>query len=185
MKKIILINIILTLSISCSVKSTDLILRENNIYQNDKQLGVILKDTTTIKYSTKISFKQYKPNYEDIVLFEKMLLSNNVSNHNEFVSKAEKINNVNYKFRNFKRQYSGYINNSNDTILLVNMLSFKNFKKSEKYFDKWKSDNYIFIIPKPFEKKQLNEFLFQLNLTTKNKIDILNVSNYPESNFLD
>lgn len=183
MKKIILLNLILILSISCSVKSTDLILWDNNIYQNSKQLGIILKYTTTIKYSSKISLKQYEPNYEDIVLFEKMILNHNVINYNEFISKAEKINDVNYKFRNFKRQYSGYINYSNDTILLVNMISFKNIRKSEKYFDKWKSDNYIFLIPKPFEKKQLNDFLFQLNLTTKDKITILNVSNYPKSNF--
>ena len=183
MKKIILINLILILNISCSVKSSDLILKENNIYQNDKQIGVILKDTTILKYSSKISVKQYEPNYNDIILFEKMLSDNNVINNNDFVSKAEKISCVNYKFRNFKRQYSGYINNSNDTILLVNMLSFKNPKKSEKYFDKWKSDNYIFLIPKPFEKKQLKKILFQLNLTLKDKITILDVSNYPKSNF--
>lgn len=46
--------------------------------------------------------------------------------------------NVKKKFKNYNRQYSGFRDQNNDTIIYVGMLNFKNKKKANDYFGAWK-----------------------------------------------
>lgn len=43
-------------------------------------------------------------------------------------------------FWNYNRQYYGYENFSNDTIIVVNLLNFNKRRRAEKLFSEWKSE---------------------------------------------
>lgn len=52
------------------------------------------------------------------------------------------------RYRNFYRQYAGYINNQGDTIVVINLLDFNRKGDARKFFrDVWKYQNYGIVVP--------------------------------------
>ena len=177
--KYFLLSIILT---SCNSHKSSINIQDNIIYINSIKKGTILKDTLNIKYSRNLSKKEYIPSSADIVLFEKLIRENNVINYDNFFCNKEKIENTFSKLKKYNRQYSGYINKVNDTIIIVNMLDFSN-KKANKYFENWETINYNFFTNAFTEKQQLKQLVLELNINEDKVIKILYVSNYPKSNY--
>ncbi len=52
-------------------------------------------------------------------------------------SKYKESKKVQKKFCKFNRQYTGYINSSNDTIIYIGLLNFSNRKRAEHHFENW------------------------------------------------
>lgn len=69
-------------------------------------------------------------------------------------------------FRNYNRQYSGYCNESKDSLIYIGLLNFSNDKKAKLYFETWK-DEIIFGSGNYYEK---NFRFCKINLT-RGKID--------------
>jgi hypothetical protein len=65
-------------------------------------------------------------------------------------------------FRNYNRQYSGYIDENKDSIIFIGLLNFKNKKRIKPYFDNWKEE--IFLCSGSFCQKNFR--LCKVNLTT-------------------
>jgi len=51
--------------------------------------------------------------------------------------KYRKAKNVKKKFNKYYRQYAGFVNKSNDTIIYIGLFDFSNKKKAQKYFEGW------------------------------------------------
>lgn len=51
----------------------------------------------------------------------------------------DEVKNVRKKLCKYRRQYIGYVNKQNDTIISINLLNFKKRRKAEKYFIDWKT----------------------------------------------
>ena len=71
-------------------------------------------------------------------------------------------------FRNYNRQYSGYINENKDSIVFIGLLNFNSKKKITPYFDNWKKE--IFLCNGTFCKKNYRQC--KVNLTTCKVIGI-------------
>lgn len=78
--------------------------------------------------------------------------------------KFKKRENVKKLFFKYNRQYVGYTNKCNDTIIYVGLLNFSNKKFANKYFEGWK-DNIFFGFDGFYQKNQKN---YRYNLS-KNK----------------
>jgi hypothetical protein len=71
-------------------------------------------------------------------------------------------------FRNYNRQYSGYLNENKDSLIFIGLLNFKNKKRIKPYFDDWKEE--IFLCSGTFCKKNFK--LCKVNLTTGKVVGI-------------
>jgi hypothetical protein len=116
----------------------------------------------------------YTPTVADVNKTEKFLMShyyeyetNVLDSFNLDKSRIKyrykKPENVKKKFYKYNRQYAGYINKSNDTIIYVGLLNFSN-KKNAEHFEGWKEMIY-FGFGVFYEK---NQKTYEYNLT-KNK----------------
>lgn len=70
-------------------------------------------------------------------------------------------------FWKHNRQYYGYRTLQNDTIVVVNLLNFKNRKKAKRLFSDWKSE-FVIGTGKPYEQNMLT---LEINLT-KSRIEL-------------
>lgn len=83
--------------------------------------------------------------FKDLLLTEQLLIRieniwmEDVNNYYSTIP-GEKIIIKNPKkyFKHYYRQYVGYVNLNGDSIVVVNLLNFKNKLKAKKYFDDWK-----------------------------------------------
>lgn len=102
--------------------------------------AVILKDTTNEfnRFTTKDAIKQYILSIDDVQQYENILKDSYIANK-EIASSSDANSEIIPKhFKNFKRQYSGYINSSGDTLLVVCFIDFTNKQKAKKFFFNWK-----------------------------------------------
>lgn len=105
---------------------------------------------------------------------EENISKNKIKNNNEFFSKKEfvKIN------KNWIRQYSGAIDLRKDTIIFITVI----LKQNDKNYD-FQKNNYFWHDSQPFTRKRREYFVVEYNLSKKASFEILNVSNYPKSEF--
>src|SRR5690606_1195587 len=73
---------------------------------------------------------------------------------------------VKRKFKNYNRQYAGYVDTSNDTIIYIGLFNFKNKTKAEQYFSQWKK--VIFLGSEGFYSK--NQEHVQINISKRDFI---------------
>ena len=85
-------------------------------------------------------------------------------------SKYKNPKNVINKYYKYNRQYAGFINKYNDTIVYVGLLNFENKRKANNYFEGWK-ENIFFGFDGFYEKNQEN---FLINLSKKEFVYKLN-----------
>lgn len=102
--------------------------------------------------------KAYTPTIDDVKKVETIFL--NKYNSERGKQNLTKVNNPKKHFCKYNRQYLGYIDSNGDTIVIVNMLNFKNKSKAKKNFENWESE-FIVAFGKYYEK---NKFLFKVNL---------------------
>lgn len=102
--------------------------------------AVILKDTTNEfnRFTTNDAVKQYILSIDDVQQYESILKNSYVVNKEIASSSVVNSESIPKYFENFKRQYSGYINSSGDTLLVVCFIDFTNKKKAKKFFSNWK-----------------------------------------------
>lgn len=87
-----------------------------------------------IKEVEKILIEQYNSSKT------RMVDSLRKKNPNENLVYPKPIKNVKKKLCKYKRQYVGYITETGDTIVSINLLNFKNKRKANKYFSNWKTE---------------------------------------------
>ncbi|MAU16008.1 MAG: hypothetical protein CMH46_10780 [Muricauda sp.] len=83
-----------------------------------------------IKRAEKIlseKYYEYRTNILDSFYVDKSIVK----------TKLKEPKNVVKKFYKYNRQYIGYVNNSNDTIITIGLLNFANKRKANKYFPDW------------------------------------------------
>lgn len=126
----------------------------------------ILKDTTNEfnRYPPVHAIRQYIVSLADIQLYEEAL-------KNSVVPNDQYTQNINAlfidRFKKFNRQYSGYIDKSGDTILVVCFLDFGNKKKARKFFGNWKSQNGYLGSGLFLDSSPPHIYCYSLNLRTK------------------
>ncbi len=79
--------------------------------------------------------------------------------------KLREPKNVKKRFFKYYRQYAGYVNNSNDSIIYIGLFNFSNQKKAAHYFEGW--DKTLFLGSGKYYEE--NQEFYLINLT-KNKI---------------
>ena len=116
----------------CDVVITECYFENPNLPFSQIKLGkkYITPSLDMIKRAEDIFHQQLNKYYADL----------NKINPNRFAN-VHHINSKKY-FRLWKRQYIGYVNHENDTIILMNLMNFKRKKKAEKNFENW--DKYFF-----------------------------------------
>jgi hypothetical protein len=130
-------------------------------YQNNSSLSFSEKQTT------------FKPNLNQIIRAEEIFIKNypyyrkmmreQYQLSGKFDVMSDKPSKIKKHFERFNRQYSGYLD-SNDSIIFVGMLNFKDLKESSSHFKSWK-EQIIFGSGKFFEK---NHRFYYINLKTSN-----------------
>ena len=114
--------------------------------------------TPTIKQITQAETLFYSHYYE----YRKSVLDSFKSNY-RLNTKLKNSQNVKKRFRKYYRQYAGYVNTSNDTIIYIGLLNFANTKKAALYFEDW--DTILFL--GCGEYYQINQEHYSINLTKK------------------
>tara|TARA_R110002049_G_scaffold225046_1_gene396891 strand:+ start:1003 stop:1533 length:531 start_codon:yes stop_codon:yes gene_type:complete len=114
--------------------------------------GVIFDESEPYPFKDLDYKKPYTPTIEDIKKAENFLFDNYYQykvkvfrhfNYDENLinkllkPKYKKAQKVKKKFCKYNRQYAGYINSSNDTIIYIGLLNFSNKKKAEQQFNGW------------------------------------------------
>lgn len=114
--------------------------------------GVIFSASESYPFKDLDYKKPYTPSIKEIKKAEQLLFGNyynykvKVFEHFEYdeklidkllKTKYKKPEKVKKKFCRYNRQYAGYINSSNDTIIYVGLLNFSNKKKAEQRFEGW------------------------------------------------
>lgn len=134
-----------------------------------KREATILKDTTNEfnRFTINGSVKQYIPSITDVQVYEGILKNSFVAN-NEIVNNSDANGESIIKhFKTFNRQYSGYIDNLGDTLLVVCFIDFANKKKAKEFFYNWKYQQ-IFLGSALFlDRKPPSMYCYSLNLRTK------------------
>lgn len=134
--------------------------------------GVVFKKNVKYPFVESNYKISYTPTITDINKTEKFLLSHYYEYESNVLDsfnldkskikcKYKNPNNVKKKFYKYNRQYVGYIDKSNDTIIYIGLLNFSNKKQAEHYFDGWK-ENIFFGFGEFYEKNQKN---FRYNLS--------------------
>src|SRR5690606_37147841 len=113
-----------------------------------KNKGVIINnyETWPFVFANNNFSKKYYTSKEDIILSEKFIQNNyyyykkDLLNHfgsNSNIEKLKKAKNVKRRFINHYRQYSGFIDQNNDTIIYVYMLNIKKHKNPDEIIKHW------------------------------------------------
>lgn len=111
--------------------------------------GIIINDYQKwpFAFANNNFLKKYPVNIKEAIEAEKFIQTNyyeykknqlNHFNSNYNIARFENPKNFKKNFKNYNRQYSGFVDQSNDTIIYVGMLNFKNKKKANSYFERWK-----------------------------------------------
>jgi hypothetical protein len=111
--------------------------------------------------------KEMEVSISDVVKAEKILFDN----YNEVYRKDNRFSNFNYQVKNPKkylftyyRQYFGFHNESNDRVVVIFLMNFKEYKKAKDYFINWKNE--FAIGNGDFYEK--NQKIFLVNLNKRN-----------------
>ena len=147
------------------------IIHLENYYSGE---GVIFDKTVHYPFVEPTYSKPYKPNIEDIKFSEKFISEHYYEYKTNVLDsfhldksviklKYKQPKNVINKYYKYNRQYAGFINKNNDTIVYVGLLNFENKKKANNYFEGWK-ENIFFGFDGFYEKNQEN---FLINLSKK------------------
>jgi hypothetical protein len=131
-----------------------------------KSNATILKDTITKynRYPSEQAIEQYIPSLSDVQTFEGILKSSFVSNDQIAAQDGETFVS---RYKKFHRQYSGYIDKSADTVLVVCFLDFSNRREGKKFFYDWKYQNSFFGSVLYLHKKSPSIYCYALNKRTK------------------
>lgn len=134
-----------------------------------KRKATILRDTTNEfnRFAIKGSVKQYTLSLADVQVYEDVLKNSFVAN-NEIINNSDANGESIIKhFKTFNRQYSGYIDNLGDTLLVVCFIDFSNKKKAKEFFYDWKYQQ-IFLGSSLFlDRRPPSMYCYALNLRTK------------------
>lgn len=136
--------------------------------------GVIFNKNVKYPFVETDYLSSYTPKIEDIVKAENFLMNNYYEYETNVLDsfKLDKIKiNVKYKnprlvrkkFYKYNRQYIGFINKSNDTIIHVILLNFSNKNKANENFSGWR-ENIVFGFGEFYEMNQKN---YRFNLSKK------------------
>lgn len=133
------------------------------VFKND---ATILKDTTNEfnRYPSENAVKQYTPSLADVQAYEDVL--KNSFPVDKQVSTGNNETFVKY-YKRFNRQYSGYIDKSGDTILVICFLDFSKKNEAKVFFYNWKYQNSFFGTVLYLHKKSPGIYSYALNLRTK------------------
>ena len=118
----------------------------NELYAGE---GVIFDASVKYPFTEKNYKEPLNPNILEIKRAEKILsekyyeyrttILDSFNTDKSIIRKKLKVpKNVVKRFYKFNRQYIGYMNNSNDTIITIGLLNFANKRRAEKYFPDWK-----------------------------------------------
>ncbi|MFN3753918.1 hypothetical protein [Flavobacterium sp.] len=136
--------------------------------------GVIFDETAHYPWIEKDYVKPYSPKIKDIEKVEEFIAVNYYEYKQNILDsfkitkyridkKFKNPKNVLKKFHKYNRQYAGFINKANDTIIYVGVLNFADKKKAEKYFEHWKE--MILLGNQGFYDK--NQDYFNINISRK------------------
>lgn len=139
--------------------------------------GVIFDNETQYPFKEKNFKKSITPDIQNIKEAEKLLSRGYYQYRTNILDsfgapksllnvELKKPKNVIKRFEKYNRQYFGYTTKSNDTILTIVLLNFKNKRKAKKYFPNWKKE--IQVGFHGFYEDNLE--WYSLNLTTGNFI---------------
>lgn len=116
----------------------------------------------------------FKPNLNQIIRAEEIFI-NNYPYYRKVISEQYKLTGkfdiesnkplkIKKYFKKYNRQYSGYVDSENDSIIFVGMLNFKDLKNADFHFETWK-EQIIFGSGKFYEK---NHRFYYINLKKSN-----------------
>lgn len=140
--------------------------------------GVIFDKTAKYPFTEPDYAVPYTPTIEDVKKVENFLLQNYYEYWVNFYrafdyddrlinkllkSKYKNPENVKKKYKKYNRQYIGYINSSNDTIIYIGLLNFRNKRKAEYYFEGWR-EQIIFGFGDFYQENQRN---YRFNISKK------------------
>jgi len=110
---------------------------KTSVFKNE---ATILKDTANEfnRFTDKDVVKQYIVSVADVQEYESVLKNSFVASNEIANSSDANSEGVLNHFKNSKRQYSGYINSSGDTLLVVCFIDFTQKKKAKNFFYDWK-----------------------------------------------
>lgn len=114
------------------------------IFASDYKLPIIIEDGA----------KRFNPSVSNVIKAEKLLLSNSddVKYDDRLIGMYEPSK-LKKQLCSYNRQYVGYQNAAGDSIILINLLNFKNIRKAKEYFPDWER-SYIFGFGDFYEKNQ-------------------------------
>lgn len=135
-------------------------------YKAPFQISDFKKSFTPTESQLKEAEKLLKEQYN----LSKRKIVDSLSNAGrEGLKYPDEVKNVRKKLCKYRRQYVGYVNKDNDTIISINLLNFKKRRKAEKYFTDWET-RYIVGFDGFYYK---NMEYFDANLTT-DKLEVGN-----------
>ena len=135
---------------------------KTNVFKN---IATILGDTLNEhnRYPERHASEQYIPLIADVKNIDFILSSTKVIKIDK--QPTNKTYPSNYK--KYKRQYSGFINSSGDTILLVCFLEFKKRKEANSFFYNWEYQNSFFGTVLYLHKKSPGIIIYSFNKRAK------------------
>ncbi len=121
-----------------------------------KGCGIIFTEESKVNVSLDLG-EFFEPSVEDIKKSEQVLYENLVNYlEGKFLRVREEypltkkeinkwkkaINNADAKklYRNYNRQYAGFINEADERLVYMRLINFRNPKQSKKYFANWKEE---------------------------------------------
>lgn len=140
--------------------------------------GVIFNKSAPYPFKKSDYKKPYTPTIEDVKKAENFLFENYYDYELKVLtyfkydksliqkllkSKYKEPKKVKKKFCKYNRQYAGYINYSNDTIIYIGLLNFSRIKKAEQRFTGWK-DELLMGFGDFYEK---NQAFYNINMNKK------------------
>ena len=136
---------------------------KTNVFKDE---ATILKDTTNKynRYPSEQAAEQYILSFTDVQMFENTLKSSLLSNEQIVAQDGETF--VKH-YKKFNRQYSGYIDRSGDTILVICLLDFRKKKEAKEIFFNWKYQNSFFGSVLYLHKKTPGVYCYSFNKRTK------------------
>ena len=148
------------------------VIKLSKFYQGEGVIFTKYQNNPSLSFSEKQ--KVFKPNLNQIIRAEEIFIKN-YHNYRKMVSEQYKLtgkidvasnkpSEIKRYFEKYNRQYSGYVDSENDSIIYVSMLNFKDRKNASLYFETWK-EQIIFGSGKFYEK---NHRFYYINLKTAN-----------------
>lgn len=134
--------------------------------------GVIFDVNTKYPFVDSNYKTPYTPTINDIKEAESVLFKNYYEYETSFLDslnldktkikeKYRNPTNVKTKFFNHNRQYIGFVDKSNDTIVYIGLLNFSNKKLANRYFEGWKE--YVFFGFDGFYEKNQTNYKYNLS----------------------